>query len=199
MCFFFDYLIIKISFYNTKLIRLFDLMQNIRRFVFTGPESSGKTSLSELIAGHFDFVLVTEYARQYLESLQGNYTISDVFAIALHQQQLEENIAATTTTPLICDTDLSVIYIWLAFKYRYHSDKMMDTIKSGLAHTHYFLCYPDVEWEDDPLRENPDNREELFEMYDNLLKSLGANYTILKGSLKQRAEVCITQIQNHVS
>jgi nicotinamide riboside kinase len=35
---------------------------------------------------------------------------------------------------------------------------------------HYFLCKPDIPWEEDPLRENSENRDELFEIYLQELK-----------------------------
>ena len=45
----------------------------------------------------------------------------------------------------------------------------------------YLLCYPDIPWEPDPLRENPDNREELFELYLKTLKDYKLPSQVVKG------------------
>jgi len=51
---------------------------------------------------------------------------------------------------------------------------------------HYFLCKPDIPWEEDPLRENPKDRERLFFIYENQLKELNLPYSILFGNIDQR-------------
>ena len=110
------YYFLKNLYHITKINRLFELMENIRRFVFTGPESTGKTSLSIGIADYFGFALVKEYARQYLENLPRAYTINDVFYIATQQQLSEQAALAKSDSPVVCDTDLTVIYVWLLYK-----------------------------------------------------------------------------------
>ena len=45
----------------------------------------------------------------------------------------------------------------------------------------YLLCYPDIDWEPDVLRENPHNRLELFELYKKELETRHLNYRIIKG------------------
>lgn len=181
---------LKNLYHITKINRLFELMENIRRFVFTGPESTGKTSLSASIADHFGFALVKEYAREYLENLPRPYTISDVFYIATQQQLSEQAALVKSDSPVISDTDLTVIYVWLLYKYGLCSKEMIDEISKSIPDTVYFLCYPDIEWEEDPLRENPDNLPEIFEIYENLLKELGARYFVVQSDFDTRFQTC---------
>jgi nicotinamide riboside kinase len=48
------------------------------------------------------------------------------------------------------------------------------------------LCDIDLEWEPDPLREHPDQRETLFDLYESRLKSLRFPYRIVNGKGNQR-------------
>lgn len=51
---------------------------------------------------------------------------------------------------------------------------------------HYFLCKPDIPWEPDPLRENPEDRKRLFKLYERDLLGLGASYNVLSGNIEER-------------
>ena len=46
------------------------------------------------------------------------------------------------------------------------------------------LCRPDIAWKPDPLRENRNNRMELFEMYLKELDDLRHRYYIIDGENK---------------
>ena len=44
----------------------------------------------------------------------------------------------------------------------------------------YLLCYPDLAWEPDPVRENPNIREYLFEWYEREVQALDVPYYIVR-------------------
>src|SRR5690606_41290085 len=46
----------------------------------------------------------------------------------------------------------------------------------------YFLTYVDTPWEADDLRDRPENREEMFRIFEAELKKQGFPYKILKGN-----------------
>lgn len=165
-------------------------MKSVNRVVFTGPESCGKSFSSQFVAKNMNLPWVKEYAREYLEQLDRSYTMQDVLNMAQGQVALENELHKISRKPLICDTDLTVIYVWLKFKYDKTNDFVMNVLKKNAAKSFYFLCYPDLPWEPDPLRENPNTRMELFELYETLLLDLNANYYVLKGSLQQRNKIC---------
>ena len=74
-------------------------------FVFTGPESSGKTTFANFAFSVFGGGLVPEYARQYLERQQGRYTFGDLKIMAENQYEFEEE--QKLKYPYVwCDTDL---------------------------------------------------------------------------------------------
>lgn len=157
-----------------------------------GPESTGKSTLSEQLAMYYQTLWVPEYAREYLDRIQRPYSLEDVLAIARGQLEMEDRLAKQAKNLLICDTNLIVIQIWLEHKYHQCPEWIKDTIRSRKYDLH-FLTYIDIPWEDDPLREHPHLREYLFERYEEMLKAYGIPYHIVKGNPRQRFEqaVCV--------
>ncbi|NJK84851.1 MAG: ATP-binding protein, partial [Bacteroidales bacterium] len=47
------------------------------KVVITGPESTGKTVLTEELAAHYHTVFIPEYAREYILHLNRSYTYAD--------------------------------------------------------------------------------------------------------------------------
>ena len=64
----------------------------IKKIVLIGPESTGKSSLCEKLANHFNTEWVKEHARSYLNTNGKVYTLSDLDKIALEQIQREEEV-----------------------------------------------------------------------------------------------------------
>jgi len=159
----------------------------LKRVSVTGPESTGKTQLAEWLAGHYQTKWIPEYAREYLAKHGPDYTLADVVAIARGQLKRENTTAENTRKILFCDTDLLVTKIWCEVVF----DLCPEWIEQQF-HTHqydlYLLCYPDIPWEPDPLRENPDNRKELFELYLKTLKDYKLPFQVVKGSGNVRFE-----------
>ena len=56
----------------------------------------------------------------------------------------------------------------------------------------YLLCKPDIKWEEDPLRENPNNRLELYKIYKEEIKRLNHDYYIVKA--KNRSTKILSEI-----
>ena len=46
----------------------------------------------------------------------------------------------------------------------------------------------DVPWEADDLRDRPNNRKQMLDYFENILKNKKAPYTLLKGNLNLRLE-----------
>jgi len=66
----------------------------IKKIVIIGPESTGKSTLCEQLAAHYNTVWVREYAREYLEKNGTDYTFENLYEIAVGQISGEED---TTT------------------------------------------------------------------------------------------------------
>jgi NadR type nicotinamide-nucleotide adenylyltransferase len=157
----------------------------VKRVVILGPECTGKSELSEYLAKEFSTVWVEEYARAYIESLERPYTPEDLPVIARGQLSLEDALAQKANRVLICDTDLYVIKLWSNFKYGYCDPQVLASIASR-KYDLYLLSYIDVPWQFDPLREHPDEREILFELYHREMQNQPVPFQIIKGSREER-------------
>ncbi|MGB0916256.1 MAG: AAA family ATPase [Flavobacteriales bacterium] len=145
-----------------------------------GPESTGKTTLSRELSLHFNGSLVPEFAREFLEARNGIYSQADLPIIANGQIELEKSILEKGVTPIFCDTDAVVVMVWHEFKYGEIS-KALEAIYRKQVPRKYLLTFPDLPWQDDPLRENPKDLNAIFELYVKTLQRLGADYSIVKG------------------
>ena len=161
------------------------------KVIVTGPESSGKTTLCKKLSKHFKIPFTKEFAREYLNVLSRDYSQDDLLKIAKGQLASEHNFQ-------LLDTDLITIKIWSEYKYGNCEKWILDTIeKQKTEKRFYLLCKPDIHWEADPLRENPNNRNGLFELYKKEIDKLGHNYFILEG--ENRVEKSILKISNLIS
>lgn len=150
------------------------------RVVVTGPESSGKTTLTQNLGLHFKAALVKEYARDFLQSTEGKYREEDLLQIAKSQYKLQELKSKTSSSLVISDTGLLVIKIWSQYKYG-QVHPWIDQHLENYADL-YLLCKPDLPWEEDPLRENPENRDDLFAMYHEELVKINTPFRVIQGA-----------------
>ena len=149
-----------------------------------GPESTGKSTLSAYLAHRYNGMLIPEYAREYMEHLAPDYTYpyEDIVAIARQQiQQLEELHQAFSTkdTLVFFDTELIITTVWFEHKYGIVPDFVLEALHRYPMDI-YLLCYPDMPWQPDPVRENPNIREYLFEWYEREIQTLNIPYYIIK-------------------
>lgn len=171
-------------------------MQLPTTVLITGPESTGKSHLTEQLAQHFGGTPVPEYARTYLEQLERPYLLADLSHI-LRGQLAQETAARTTATPFVfCDTGPEVIYVWSKVKYGAVSADIAEALHLQTYHIR-LLCYPDLAWTPDPLREAPDAavRLALFDVYCQLHEQLGAPYTVIRGQGATRLQQAITAVE----
>lgn len=161
---------------------------------FTGPESSGKTSLSKTVAAHFSADWYAEYAREYLLENGTEYDFAAIETIARKQEEIRTSNAENRIT--VYDTEATVLYVWSQFKYNTCSAFVEELVRDQQI-DHYFLCSPEgIPWEEDPLREHPNHRNQLFEVYRTELEKQKRSFTILTGSFSERKKKAIQLIEN---
>ncbi len=166
----------------------------ILRIAITGPESSGKTDLWQYLCHKFEVSAVPDISREYLSrKKQTGYTFEDVKAIARLQLQSEKE-AEKLSRPVLCDTDMIVVKIWMKEKF----GKVSPEVEEEITHNPfdlYFLCKPDIPWEPDPLRENPFDRDYLFELYLEELKKIQARFIIIEGTREKRYKLAFEEFE----
>src|SRR4030095_3819670 len=84
----------------------------LRRVCVFGPESTGKTTLTNRLAEHFNTIAVPEYARPYLDAQNCELSAEDIPMIARGHMASEDALARDANRVLFCDTDLITTTIW---------------------------------------------------------------------------------------
>jgi NadR type nicotinamide-nucleotide adenylyltransferase len=172
----------------------------MKRIVIIGPESTGKSTLCQQLAQHYNTLWCPEYARQYLVENGATYNYDDLAAIAKGQLKLQ---AATETEVksdfYFIDTDMNVMKVWHEVVFNLCPTWILKTI----AQTHndlYLLCDTDLPWAKDELREYPDItfRQKLFRMYKDAVINSGTPWTVVSGSGNQRLQSAMTAVESMV-
>ena len=151
-----------------------------------GPESTGKSTLSRYLSSRYDGIWVPEYARDYLEERAYahayTYTREDVEEIAHYQiQKMAELSKAHKDEDVLVffDTELIITKVWFLHKYGECPSWVEDALRAYPMDV-YLLCYPDLAWEPDPVRENPNIRAYLFQWYEKEIQALNIPYYIIR-------------------
>ena len=173
-----------------KLKQLQDNGTNIIKVVLFGPESTGKTTLSQQLARYYNTVWVPEYAREYLQNKWNNERKTcenhDLLPIAIGQMKLENDLTKKADKVLICDTDLLETKVYSEEYYGGFVNPKLNEAALKNIYDLYFLTYIDTPWEADDLRDRPGRRLEMFQAFENALKKYNRPYLLLKGDKQTR-------------
>jgi nicotinamide riboside kinase len=168
------------------------------KIVVIGPESSGKSTLAESLAKHHSTIFIPEVARDFLTNNGNIYTQSDLLKISMMQMesesQKEQDLMSKWKNKnnrpfLFLDTDLQVIRLWSEWVYGFCDSIILHQL-SAIDHHGYILCEPDLPWESDPLRSNPDVRDRwhIYHHYREMLIETGKPWTSINGSGQTRLD-----------
>ena len=180
-----------------------NIKMNVKVIVVTGPESTGKSTLCQQLAEHFHSEYITEYARNYVAERDYKYTYEDVEHIARYQHEyLRKKIEEIKRKPvesdepyiLFVDTHLIITKVWFEKVYGREPEWIADAIKQSPVDL-YLLCQPDTPWEYDPVRENPEIRQELYDRYKALIEQYGFKYAEVSGLGSKRFECALKQLK----
>lgn len=160
---------------------LFKTQRHLLRIALTGPESTGKSELSEKLAAYYCTAWVPEFARDYVAGLNRPYTLEDITFIACRQFESEHEAAGRASRMLFCDTEATVTKIWALHRFGRCPQWIIDHINSHVYDL-YLLCDTDLPWQYDPLREHPHLRKHFFDLYHNDLAQRNAPFTVISGT-----------------
>ncbi len=127
---------------------------SLKKIVVIGPESTGKSTLCEQLANHYQTDWVREYAREYLLKNGTDYTFDDLLTIAKGQLDLEDkksDIKHQTSELLFIDTDMYVMKVWCEFVFEKCHNFILNQIVER-KYDLYLFCNVDIAWVKDELR-----------------------------------------------
>lgn len=168
------------------------------KVALTGPESSGKTTLTLALAEYFDVPHLLEYSRTFLNELTRPYLEEDLVPIAKGQLIQEQEIEQGAAPLYFCDTSLLVMRVWGLYKFGRSDDRIKTMLLDHPADL-YLLCRPDIAWAPDPLREHAaiEDREALFKLYKQNLNEFQLPYGIVRGEGQARIDSALQHISSH--
>ena len=158
----------------------------IKRIVICGPESTGKSTMTENLSVHFNTNYVDEFAREFLqkkwEIVNEVCTKEDLIKIARGQIELENTKIKSANKLIFCDTNISTTIAWSKTHFDGFCDPWLMSQSKLLKYDYYLLLNTDVAWIKDDLRDSPNDREKMFLAHKFELDILNVNYDIIEGS-----------------
>ena len=129
--------------------------------VLTGPESAGKSWLSERLAERFGGRVVGEYVRHFIEREQRDTCYDDIADIARGQLAWEDQARAERPHLLILDTHLLSNILWSQSLFAAVPDWLEQELLRRHYDLHLLLDPRGVPWCDDGQRCQPNLQDRL--------------------------------------
>lgn len=170
---------------------------NCIKVVLFGPESTGKSTLAEQLATYYETFWVPEFSRSYAkEKLEEGKTLmrEDVLPIAYGQIEIENRLSKLSNKLLICDTDLLETKVYSEMYYDGFCPKILKEFALKNTYDLYLLTNIDIPWEADEIRDRPNQREDMFQAFQDSLIEYKKPYFQLNGTMKERFDLAINQI-----
>lgn len=178
-----------------------------------GPESTGKSTLCELLAQHYNTQWCPEFAREYLLTHGTDYTYDDLLYIAKGQLAMEDEytqslvgssesgvnssvqkseLKTLNSKLLFVDTEMYVMKVWCEFVFGKCHRWVLDQIIER-KYDLYLLCNTDLPWVKDELREYPDlkTRDQLYHIYKDIMINQSTPWVDINGDSDERLQKAI--------
>ena len=165
------------------------------RVVFTGSESTGKSTTAADVAEYYGVVVVPEFVRGFAENKGAPIEFGDHGAIARGQMALEDEYIARTRALLhplrarpgllVHDTDLlsTVVYCRHYFG---HCPAWIEEEARARRPDLYLLCATDVPWVADGVRDRGDMRDEMQRLFEDAVQASQAASATISGPREER-------------
>lgn len=169
----------------------------IKRIVFLGAPSTGKTTLCESLAKQLGTLNVPEYGREYwlLHQVKRRLTPEQLLHIAQTQNQWEDQASHKANNYLFCDT--SAFTTW-HFALHYHQTALPEL--ENLAKQCWqrydliVLCDDDIPYDNTWERSGDANRHEFQQFNRNYLSKNQIPHLVVSGDLKQRTRLVLNAL-----
>jgi len=169
----------------------------IIKVAVVGPESTGKSTMSEYLAAHYNTIWVPEFARGYCEKLIEPPTWADEINMFYGQVAHEDELLPKANKLLICDTTFLTVKIWSEFTFGQAPQQVIDELPRR-KYDLYLLLNIDMPWEEDPLRDFPHMREHFMDVWYKELNELNAKYVLIEGTGTERYERAVEAVDEYL-
>ena len=186
-----------------------------------GPESTGKSTLCELLAQHYNTQWCPEFAREFLLTHGTDYTYDDLLYIAKGQLAMEDEytqslvgssvsevyssvqdseLRTLNSKLLFIDTEMYVMKVWCEFVFGKCHRWVLDQIIER-KYDLYLLCNTDLPWVKDELREYPDlkTRDQLYHIYKDIMINQSTPWVDINGDYDERLQKAIKAIDQLIA
>ncbi|NHA06708.1 ATP-binding protein [Mucilaginibacter sp. HC2] len=168
-------------------------MKHIPKIAVVGPESTGKSTMSDYLAAHYQTIAVPEFSREYCAALTAPCTWQDEINMFQGQLALEASLLPKANQILICDTTFLTVKIWSEHMFGKAPQEVLDELPKH-PYDFYLLLDIDLPWQDDPLRNFPELREHFMTVWHKELSALQANYVVISGMGNERYENAVKAV-----
>lgn len=164
----------------------------------TGPESCGKTTMSELLAKHYETVWAPEFAREYLAPIGFNFKHADLDNIADGQQLWMGEAKKFAEKVYFTDTCAVETHIYA----QHYLGSSTQNIRAWLESQSWeidlaLLLTPEVKWVQDGLRNEEANRDKLFKQFEDLLIDYQIPYKVISSDdYAERFKACVGYVDD---
>ncbi|MEO7983003.1 MAG: AAA family ATPase, partial [Bacteroidota bacterium] len=165
----------------------------VKKIAVLGSESTGKSTMAEKLAAHFDTVFVPEMARSIIEKTN-ECTFKHLEEIALLHAKKIGSMTGSANKLLFLDTDINITKSYSAFLFRQQliADTWIEEVnKSDL----YLFLEPDCPFIQDGTRLNEDERNKLSLFHKEQLSNNNIDFTSVSGSWNDRYDSAVDIIK----
>jgi HTH-type transcriptional regulator, transcriptional repressor of NAD biosynthesis genes len=174
------------------------------RIIILGAESTGKTTLAQRLAGHFETLWVPELGREVAEEKMKNgayvWASQDFVDIAAGQAKNEDEMAGECNKILICDTDAFATGVWHERYMEFRSSEVEEIARKRPIPTIYLI--PEVagkKFVAEAIRDGEHLREWMFELFIERLTEDHRPYVVLKGDYDEMYRQAVDEILQRFS
>ena len=156
----------------------------VQRVCLLGGESSGKSTLAQILAERFVTAHVPEYGRELWELQGGMLHYEDLLRIAQEQVAREEAAARAANRFLFCDTSPLTTLLYSMHLFGRAEAELLRL--AGRIYEHVVLCAPDFPFRQDGTRQESAFRDLQHAWYREELERRRMPYQLVDGSIERR-------------